>query len=136
MLVRSLRAVHAHLIEQSLETVIVLPVIYKIDGVGFHIRLTHHIESILIAEPVQIIVIAVVGCTDRIDVILFHHHYVFQIHILRNHPSVERICVMTVCSLQKQRLPVDLHGIPCLCRHIVILVYLRGCKGNLTESEL
>ena len=98
MFICCLCTVHSHLIEQCLQSVVVLPVIYQINGMAFHIGFTHHIESVFIAQPVQIIVIAVMRCSDCIQVILFHQGYIFQIGLLRNHSSMERIRIMTVCT--------------------------------------
>ncbi len=127
-----LRAVEAELIEQSH-----LPVVVAVhQRVAFHICFRHHIQAVIVAEPVEIAVIAVMRGADRVDVVLLHDADVFLDRCLRNGLAVEGIGIVTVDALEQQALAVDRDRLPALCGDAVGAVHLGAGEADLTEAEL
>ena len=129
-LVCSFCSVQTKLIEQSLRTAV------SHNRVAFHVRLCNHVKSILITQPIQILIITIVGSTDCVQVVLLHQLHILKLSCLRHSFSVNRICIMPVGSLQKKPLSVNLYRFPGCRRYIIIAVYLCSGKLNLTESKL
>ena len=67
-------------IEQSLLGLIVIPLAVVQQRVTLHVGLGHHVQAVLIAQVVQIVIIGIVRGADSVDVVLFH-----QLHILLHH---------------------------------------------------
>ena len=129
-LIGGLSSVHGQLVKSGLVVVVVH------QSVRLHIGLAHDVHSVLIAQPVQVGIIAVVGGTDRIDVVLLHKEDVLTHGLLGNSLSVEGVGVVAVDALQQQPLAVDSHGLPAGSCHLVAAVHLSGSKPDLTEAQL
>lgn len=102
----------------------------------FHVCLCHHVKTIGITQPIEIVVIAVVRGTDRVQIVLFHQCNIFFDRCPGNCLSIERIRIMTVRTFEQKSFSVDGNGLPFRCDHIIIIIYLCPCKFNFSKAQL
>ena len=82
---------------QILEVCLCTSVVHQ--RMGLQVCLCHHIQTIFVTQVIQVLVVAVVGGTDRVQVVLLHDRNVLFLCLMRYIFAVYRVCVMAVCSL-------------------------------------
>ena len=103
---------------------------------GFHICFAHDIHTVLIAEPVEVGIIAVMGSSDSVDIIFLHEADILKHSFLRNSLAVERIGIMAVHAFEKEAFAVDSDRLPVFGSYIVCPVNSSRSEAYLTESKL
>ena len=66
---------------------------------ALQVGLAHHVQAVLIAQPVEVVVVAVMGCSDCVEVVLLHQHDILKHRGLRHRAPIIRIGIVAVRSL-------------------------------------
>ncbi len=105
---------------------------------GLQISFCHHIKPVFVTQPVQILIIAVMGCTNRIQVILLHKQNIFFLCFMRYIFAVYWIGIMAVCPFHQKLLAIHFNRLKrgIRSRPVAVCIYLGAYKLNLTESKL
>ena len=105
---------------------------------GFQVGLSHHVQPVLITQIIEILVVAVVGGTDRVQVVLLHELYILLLGLQGNIFAIYRVGIVAVGSLQQKLLAVDPDRlkIGVLRLPVSIFIYLRFYELDLTEAQL
>ena len=115
---------------------LVVPLIHQ--RMRFNIRLCHDIQTVLVTQIVQIFIVAVMRCAERIEVVLFHRLNILPHRLFRHIFPVYRVCVVPVCSLEQKRLSVNRNRLVFFIRRrtLAVLIYLTADKFYLSKSQL
>ena len=81
---------------------------------GLQIGLAHDIHTVLVTQPVQVGIVAVMRSSDSVYVVELHLPDVLAHSLLRNSLAVEGVGVMAVDALEEEALAVDGNRLPAL----------------------
>ena len=102
----------------------------------FRICLAHHIQAILVAEVIEVLIIRIVRGTDCVQVPFLHQLDVFLISFLRHIFAAKWVGIVAVGAAEQQRLSIDGDRLIFRCDAVVVLIYLRTGELDLAEAEL
>ena len=106
------------------------------ERVSLQVGLRHHVQAVLIAQPVEIIVVAVMRGADGIEVILLHELHVFFHDLMRDILAIHRVGIMAVGALEDQAVAVDGHLLEVRSGQLTVSIYFRSGELNLAEAQL
>ena len=75
----------------------------------FQISLIHCIKSEIIEHSIHLRIIRIMRSTDSINIILFHQCHITQHWFYSNSPTINRMCVMSISSLEKYSLSINIY---------------------------
>ena len=96
-------------------------------SVGFQVILIHHIDTVLVAEPVDQGRIWIVTGTDRIDIIALHSLQILAKLRFTHMTSAHGAELMAVHALEYDPLPVQSHN---------VILHLKTPEPNLLRDDL
>ena len=76
---------------------------------GLYIRLVYHIESVFIAELIEIRNIWIVTCPYGVDIVLFHQRHILDDLLTADGKSCHGVRVVSVHSVELDRHAIDVH---------------------------
>ena len=126
------RAVHSQLLEEHLLALVVHQLVRLQVGLG------HHVQTVLVAQIVQIVVVGVVRGTDGVEVVLLHQLNVLLHDLLAHGLAVHGVGVVAVGAAEHQRLTVDGDGLvlAVLRGAVAAPIHLSAGELDLTEAQL
>ena len=102
---------------------------------AFHIGFIQHIDAILIAQIVPVIIVGIMGSTDRVDIVLQHDADILLHHFPGESISVFGMGLMPVHTPEGNGNPVDADQILIICFPFKPSG-IRGLISDLAESHL
>lgn len=96
--------------DSFLEFSLVVVIVFRKQGVAFRVGLCQHIQAPFIGQPVQVVIVGVVGGADGVQVVFLHQPQVFPDGGFRHVFAVNRVGIVTVCPLNCRGMPLMVMG--------------------------
>ena len=121
---------------QLLEGLLLGLVVHEL--MGLQVGLGHHVQAVLVAQIVQIVVVGVVRGPHGVDVVALHQLHVFLHHFPADVLAGDRVGVVAVHAPEHQGLAVDGDGGVLVVGgdRVAVGVHFRPGEADLPEAQL